>query len=50
VWKSFVIGVAVFWVVTGAIGAWMMNDDRVDLAMVAGGPMSVWHAYRQADS
>lgn len=47
-WKSIVIGVAIFWLVTGIIGAWMVNDDRVDLAMVAGGPMSLWDAFHQA--
>jgi hypothetical protein len=40
--KPYILGAIIMWFIAGFAGAVLLGQQRVDLATVAGGPISLW--------
>jgi hypothetical protein len=42
VMKPYILGAICVWLVCGIAGAWLLEQQRVDLPTIAGGPFTLW--------
>ena len=40
--KPYIIGAIIVWFLCGIVGAAMLEQQRVDIPTIAGGPMTLW--------
>jgi len=41
--KPYILGAICVWFTLGIVGAAMLGQQRVDVATIAGGPITFWH-------
>ena len=41
--KPYIIGAICVWFICGIAGAWLLGQQRVDVATIAGGPITFWN-------
>ena len=41
--KPYILGAIAICFVSGIVGAWMLGQQRVDVATIAGGPITFWN-------
>ena len=45
--KPYILGAIIVWFVCGIVGAVLLGQQRVDIATIAGGPMSLWNGLNE---
>jgi hypothetical protein len=45
--KPYILGAIIIWFVCGIVGAVMLGQKRVDVATIAGGPITLWHGFNK---
>ena len=41
--KAYVIGAICLWFIAGVVGAAMLGQQRIDVATIAAGPITLWN-------
>jgi hypothetical protein len=41
--KPYILGAIGLWFISGIVGAVMLGQQRVDIATIAGGPITFWN-------
>jgi hypothetical protein len=45
--KPYIIGAIIVWFVCGIVGAWMLGQQKLDIATIAGGPFTLARGFSQ---
>jgi len=45
--KPYIMGAICVWFICGIVGAVMLGQQRVDVATIAGGPISLWNGFNK---
>jgi hypothetical protein len=45
--KPYILGAIIVWFVCGIIGAVMLGQQRIDIATIAGGPLTLWNGFNK---
>lgn len=45
--KPYILGAICVWVTCGIVGAALLGQQRVDIATIAGGPITLWEGLNE---